>query len=138
MSQPSKTLVVLAGSASLFVAFVMLAMSGLMYALETPLETCLIFGLLSIIPLLVTVACFAPRYRSIALRILGACAFVACCGTLIQNVISRINGEPTHGGRLGPLIVATIGTGIMAWKGKWPGADREREEPPPSTTDAGG
>jgi hypothetical protein len=68
--------------------------------------------------------------------VLGTFAFVACCGTLIQNVQARINGEPTHGGRLGLLIVATIGTGMMAWKGKWPGADEDSDRPKQSSTEA--
>ena len=123
MSKPSKSIVILAGVSSIFFSIVMIAMTLIMYALETPVETCLLFGLLTMVPLLVATACFAPKYRWFTLRILGALGFLACSGTLIQNVLARLNGEETSGGRLGLLIVALVGTAVMAWKGKWPESD---------------
>ncbi len=123
MSKPRKGLVVLAGVSSILFAVIMLAMAGLMFALESPVGLCILFGSFSILPILIAVACFAPRMRSVALRILGGIACLVCCLVLIQSIVARVNGEPTEVRRLGFVGVAMVGSGIMAWKGKWPGAE---------------
>lgn len=127
MNQSRSILPLLAGWMCLGLAAIMLAFSILMFFLETSLQTCIAFGCISLFPALIAVACLMPRWRTIALRMIGAVVCLACVGTLIMSFVNPSDtGQPRP--RRGMIVVIALATGAMALKGRWPGS-----EPPENT-----
>lgn len=125
MAQLRKPFVIAIGVFSLLSVIIMILMAGIMYALETPLTTCMLIASLSAVPLLVAVACFMPKRRTIALRILGFLICLSFCFNLFLTLFGEVEENRPRGGRIGMQITIIIGSGIMALKGRWP----EKEEP---------
>lgn len=128
MKQPSKAVVIITGVLALLTVIIIVLMAGLMYALDTPLTTSILIGSSSIVPLLVVIACFLPRQRTLALRILGSMVCLVCIGTLYQTVFGDAPDNGPKGRRIGTLATIIVASGLMAWRGRWPGADKEQSK----------
>lgn len=120
----------LVGVLCLLTAFVLLAFSGLMFALETPLPVCLGIGMGSLFPLALAVACFLPRYRNLAIRFVGGIICVAGLGSIIASFADN-DFRATFKQRAVMLTIAVAGA-VMAARGKWPG---ESSQTKGATTD---
>ncbi len=117
----------LVGVLCLFTAIVLLGFSGLMYALETPLNICVAIGATSLFPFVLAVACLSPRYRSMAIRCVGGVICLVGVGAFIASLVDTSDEFNPTFRRRGLMLVVSIAGAIMAVRGKWPGDHAQRE-----------
>ncbi len=123
MKSSRNTMRILGGISAVVIAVIMLAMAGLMAALEQGRQG-LLFAVISVFPILVAIACLSPSARNFALRLVGAITCVSVTGTLIMTFVAP--PEDVTFGRRGLLVALAVASGAMAIKGRWPGPTAEQ------------